>query len=517
MRVAIYARVSTGSEDQANALEQQLNRLQTHAKADGDTDPTSYVDIASGSRDDRPELSRLLADCSAGLISTVLVTRLDRLSRSSSHGAELLKYFSEDRSPNLIALDDSIDLATPGGRFMARLLISWAEAETDRLSERTRHGHAYRREQRKVFGPRAPYGYQFDGKGGLEADPETFPAAQELVDRFIKGQSLGSLRDWFLSEKGHKWTTNFSLRRWLTLPTLCGARAYGKRKTITDPDTGKKRQVDRPPGEYGEVYWADDGGKPFQPPLLTREQHAYVLSVFFARAGSDTRPLEGKRTRPLTGIVSCADCGKAMEHHRAGKPSPLTLRCKTLGCPSRWKVIREADTRVLLLTLMQMQARKLAAHWQEIEAAQAGKVSEEQAALRGQIADLEKVQSQMQDEGLQAVLEQKHLELASLVKRDSANDAGTFIRDVEAIEGQEFVNLNLKRPEISRLLFQNYLRAEAANGEVKRVIWKRGVIVPGESAVFPLEEGVGFGRSNLRALMASAGLDPSKAKTFELD
>ena len=79
------------------------------------------------------------------------------------------------------------------------------------------------------------------------------------------------------------------------------------------------------------------------------------------------------------------------------------------------------------------------------------------------------------------------------------------------------MSTTLRRPDLTRGLFQNYLRAEAANGEVKRVIWKRGVIVPGESAAFDLEEGAGFGRSNLRALMASAGLDPSKAKTFELD
>ena len=187
-------------------------------------------------------------------------------------------------------------------------------------------------------------------------------------------------------------------------------------KSVIDPETGKKKQVDRPPGEYGEVYWTDEDGKHFQPPLISREQHAYVLSVFFARAGADTRPLEGKRTRPLTGIVSCADCGRLLEHHRAGKGNPLTLRCTNIGCPSRWKVIREADTRVLLLMLMQMQARKIAAHWQEIEAARAGKVSPEQVELRGQIEDLEKVQSQMQDQGLQAVLEQKHLELAALVQ-----------------------------------------------------------------------------------------------------
>ena len=145
MTVAAYARVSSGSDEQANALEQQRARLEAAATAHGATAPSWYVDIGSGSKDDRPELQRLLSDARAGRIATVLVTRLDRLSRSSSHGAELLRFFQQDNTPNLIALDDSLDLSTPGGRFMARLLISCAEAESDRLAERVRHGAAYRR------------------------------------------------------------------------------------------------------------------------------------------------------------------------------------------------------------------------------------------------------------------------------------------------------------------------------------------------------------------------------------
>jgi site-specific DNA recombinase len=149
LRVAIYARVSTGSDEQENALEQQIARLEAAATANGDNEPLRYIDIDSGFKDDRPELSRLIRDCGAGLMNTVVVTRLDRLSRSSSHGAELLRYFSQDNSPSLVALDDSLDLSTSGGRFMARMLISWAEAETDRLAERLKAGFKHRRDQRK--------------------------------------------------------------------------------------------------------------------------------------------------------------------------------------------------------------------------------------------------------------------------------------------------------------------------------------------------------------------------------
>ena len=186
MRVAIYARVSTGSDEQENALEQQIARLEAAAAANGDNEPLRYIDIDSGSKDDRPELSRLIRDCGAGLMNAVVVTRLDRLSRSSSHGATLLRMFSDPAFPNLIALDDSIDLSTAGGKFMARLLISWAEAETDRLAERVRHGNAHRRAQRKPSGPLAPFGYQFtEDRCRLEPDPVYWPIAEAAVEKFL--------------------------------------------------------------------------------------------------------------------------------------------------------------------------------------------------------------------------------------------------------------------------------------------------------------------------------------------
>ena len=206
MRVAIYARVSTGSDEQENALEQQIARLEAAAAANGDNEPLRYIDIDSGSKDDRPELSRLIRDCWAGLMNAVVVTRLDRLSRSSSHGAELLRYFNQDNSPSLVALDDSLDLNTSGGRFMARMLISWAEAETDRLAERLKAGFKHRRDQRKPFGSKPLFPYVFSEDGSrYEPDPASWHIAEEAIERFLKDPTTGALVDWFHREHGIRW------------------------------------------------------------------------------------------------------------------------------------------------------------------------------------------------------------------------------------------------------------------------------------------------------------------------
>lgn len=492
MQVALYARVSTGSDEQANALEQQLARLEAAASAHSGASPqpSRYIDIASGSRDDRPELTRLLADCSAGLIGTVIVTRLDRLSRSSSHGAQLLRYFSQDQSPNLIALDDSLDLATAGGRFMGRLLISWAEAETDRLAERTRHGHAHRRSQRKIFGSRPLWAYRFNASGdGLEADPELWPIAEAAVAHFLKHGAISTTREWLHTEHGTAFGSNYSLRRWLCNPTLTGARAYGQQVIEVDPATGRKRKVPRPPGEYKEVHWADDNGQPFQPPLLTREQHAWILSVFHARAQASGRPLATGSARPLTGLVTCADCGRNMHHHRPGKCQHLTLRCVAIGCPSRYRSIREQEVRFAMLAHLQSHAEQLMLEVDRMAAAKAGTLSPAAQAISEQIHQLEA----MDDPDLQPVLDKKREKLSQLLAATTSDGPGTFLQQMDAFLLPEIGAASEDDPESTRKLLQRFIRAEAAGGELVTLTVAEGIRRPGKSASFDVR-GMGLGQ-----------------------
>ena len=127
VRVAVYARVSTSSDEQQNAIEGQIARLEGKAEQLGDPEPRRYVDFETGTHDERPELQRLMADCHGGLMNVVVVTRLDRLSRNLIDGARLLRFFSREDTPDLVATDESLDLTTPGGRTIAKVMIVFAE------------------------------------------------------------------------------------------------------------------------------------------------------------------------------------------------------------------------------------------------------------------------------------------------------------------------------------------------------------------------------------------------------
>ena len=79
-----YIRVSTDSQaEEGYSLEAQEERLQAYAKAEGWPPLKLYIDPAySGSNLNRPAMQELIKDIQDGHVMTVVVFKLDRLSRS---------------------------------------------------------------------------------------------------------------------------------------------------------------------------------------------------------------------------------------------------------------------------------------------------------------------------------------------------------------------------------------------------------------------------------------------------
>ncbi len=85
MRTAIYVRVSTSWQAQAQTIEQQLDRLRTHMQEQGEdivSDTVFRDDGYSGATLNRPGLDRLRDAVRAGAVGRVLVTDPDRLARN---------------------------------------------------------------------------------------------------------------------------------------------------------------------------------------------------------------------------------------------------------------------------------------------------------------------------------------------------------------------------------------------------------------------------------------------------
>jgi len=470
VRVGLYARVSSGSDEQANALEQQRSRLEAAAAAQGCSAPVWYTDIASGSKDDRPELQRLLDDCQAGKLNTVVCTRLDRLSRSTAHGATLLRFFQRDDTPNLQVLDDAIDLSTPGGLFVSTILVAWAQAESDRLSERVRHGAAYRRSKLYPLGRQAPYGYAFTpDRTNIEPDPDAWPIAQALVAHFLETSNVSTTVALSRDTYGVVWGSNFSLRRWLCNPSLTGARVYGGSKRFVDAE-GKKRRVDNPPGVFREIHPGCHIA------LITVTEHARILAVFHANAKAERRALLPGRVRVCTGLVECEHCGHNLISRTVMTRTPyIQMRCQHPGCSVRTRnVIKEDDLVLAFLAAVMATADRLASNLDELKAVRDDELPDEAKQLLGEIKALEQIR------GTEELIKQKRTEL-ELLTAGGQGVRNEFLQQAAAFRNPEvLLKVAGDDPAGMRTLFQRYFRAKVGDGQVKGIKVARALRLPGE-------------------------------------
>lgn len=122
-----YARVST--EDQN--LNLQIDALTQHGI------DKLFQEKMTGSKRDRPQLEDMIKGLREG--DSVVIYKLDRISRSTKHLIELSETF-EELSVNFISIQDNVDTSTSMGRFFFRVMASLAELERDITIERTKSG-----------------------------------------------------------------------------------------------------------------------------------------------------------------------------------------------------------------------------------------------------------------------------------------------------------------------------------------------------------------------------------------
>ena len=122
-----YARVSTADQN----LDRQLDALRKYGI------DKLYCEKMSGTKKNRPELDKMLAELSDG--DTVVIESLSRLGRSVKNLSELMEYFNT-KNIRLVSMKETIDTTSPTGRLLYTILASLAAFERDILVERTSEG-----------------------------------------------------------------------------------------------------------------------------------------------------------------------------------------------------------------------------------------------------------------------------------------------------------------------------------------------------------------------------------------
>lgn len=160
-RIAGYVRVSHAEQvENGHSLEAQRNRLSAYAAGTERELNEFYCDEGySAGTLRRPALQRLIVDVKAGLIGTIMVSKLDRLSRSLIDLLDLVR-LCEKHDVALVSASESIDTSTPAGRMMLQLLGVFAEFERGRISERIADVLADKRQRGQVYSRNVPFGYR---------------------------------------------------------------------------------------------------------------------------------------------------------------------------------------------------------------------------------------------------------------------------------------------------------------------------------------------------------------------
>ena len=161
MRAIGYIRVST--EEQASgggSLATQESKLRAYAALYGIELIDIIVDAGVSAKSlDRPGIQEALARLDRGEAEGILISKLDRLSRSVGDWDYLIKhYFGEQAGFQLWSVADAIDTRTAAGRMVLNILMSVAQWERETIGERTHDVLQQQAVRGEKTGGSIPYG-----------------------------------------------------------------------------------------------------------------------------------------------------------------------------------------------------------------------------------------------------------------------------------------------------------------------------------------------------------------------
>lgn len=191
MRVALYTRVST--EEQAKnglSLGDQLSALREYADHHGYTIVCEYQDAGISARKPykkRPALLRLLEDCQAKKIDLILFTKLDRWFRNVGNYYAVQDVL-DSCGVSWQAILEDYETVTASGRLKVNIMLSVAQDEADRTSERIKFTFEEKRARGESTNGRAPLGYKIVN-GRPMVDHDTAEAAVDMFRTFVATRS----------------------------------------------------------------------------------------------------------------------------------------------------------------------------------------------------------------------------------------------------------------------------------------------------------------------------------------
>lgn len=281
MECVAYMRVSTEKQaEEGNGLDSQKRDILAWAGKNEFVIKEWYVDDGyTGSNMNRPALQRLIADCYAKKIKTIIAFKFDRLSRGMVDGLYIMEKIFIPNGVDFKCVHDSVSYDSPMEQAYTQMMAVFAQLDKNTMLLRMRGGMLERVKQGYwMGGGRTPICYNYNAETGiLEIIPEEAERANKALDMYIAGATDKDI------EEALGYSCEAMVRNLLTSVANIGMIPY-----------------------KGEVY------KGLHQPVFTKEKFELGLKARESRKAKRYVKTE----QLLTGLLYCGDCGCAMRYQK---------------------------------------------------------------------------------------------------------------------------------------------------------------------------------------------------------
>jgi len=205
LRCAIYTRKSSdeGLDQAFNSLHAQREACEAYIKSQAQEGwaalPTLYDDGGfSGGNIARPALQRLLADIDAGRVDTVVVYKIDRLTRSLADFAKIVERL-DAAGASFVSVTQAFNTTNSMGRLTLNVLLSFAQFEREVTGERIRDKIAASKAKGMWMGGNLPLGYDRPTDLSTRALVVNQAEAEQvrlIFNQYVELGSVGELVEW---------------------------------------------------------------------------------------------------------------------------------------------------------------------------------------------------------------------------------------------------------------------------------------------------------------------------------
>lgn len=191
-----YLRVSTEAQTEKFGLDVQRQKIEEYCQKNNIKIDKWYVDGGySGSNIDRPDMQALLDDSEKGLIGTVYIYKLDRMSRDVIDTLNLLHRVLPKYGVKVVSMTEDLRFENPMDKVMIGVNAIMGQYEREVIYMRTRAGMKERvKKGLWPGGGLVPWGYYYDRNDGiLHPDPEQAERVRQAYQMYIDGYSCYSI------------------------------------------------------------------------------------------------------------------------------------------------------------------------------------------------------------------------------------------------------------------------------------------------------------------------------------